>query len=182
MLTAPELATKFKTLYEIAFHEYKDECERSKRIEEKVGRIFTVLNIFIVLAVTAITKNEYWNSFKNHYLIFQIFEIIILLLFFSLLFFAWSKLLSVMQDAKVKKLELNHELEDVIYDDEQNPNHLYWKLYKTYRSSIEQNTVEMNLRSKIIEDALKDLKKAFWCFISFIFILFLTLLKTTVES
>ena len=67
MLTAPELATKFKTLYEIAFHKYKDECDRSKRIEEKVGRIFTVLNIFIVLAVTAITKNEYWSSFKNHY-------------------------------------------------------------------------------------------------------------------
>ena len=52
-----DINTKFKTLYDVAFHEYKDECERSKRIDEKVGRIFTVLNIFIVLAITAVTMN-----------------------------------------------------------------------------------------------------------------------------
>ncbi|HAV5451923.1 TPA: hypothetical protein JI086_17695 [Acinetobacter baumannii] len=177
-----DINTKFKTLYDVAFHEYKDECERSKRIDEKVGRIFTVLNIFIVLAITAVTKNEYWTNFKTHNIFFQTFEIFILILFFSFLFFAWSKLLSAMQDNEIKKIELNHQLEDLVYEDEKNANYLYWTIYRTYRRSLEQNTVHMNLRSKTIEDSLKDLKKAFWCFVSFIFILFLTLLKSIVES
>lgn len=173
---------KFKTLYDVALHEYKDECERSKRIDEKVGRIFTVLNIFIVLAITAVTKNEYWNIFKTHNIFFQLFEIIVLIIFFIFLFCAWSKLLSAMQDNEIKKLELNHQLEDLIYDDEKNAKFLYWTLYKTYRRSLEQNTVHMNSRSKTIEIALKDLKKAFWCFICFISILFLTLINSTLGS
>ena len=55
---------KYKVLFELATQEYKAELERSKSIEDKVSKLFTILNILLSLSSVAVKPPTSGGGYK----------------------------------------------------------------------------------------------------------------------
>lgn len=167
---------KYKVLFELATQEYKAELERSKAVEDKVNKLFTILNILFTLFVALLTNKFIWDIMKQVDIFFKILEIILAMFIFYFLTNAWLKLFQNLQNRFVKKLELKPDnvYEEFAFDELQNVNRIYWKVYLTYQESISSNEEESNNRYQSLEVARKYIKKAFYTFCFFAFTLFLT--------
>lgn len=132
---------KFKLLYELSNAEYKDELERSDKINVRATHIFTVLNVAFPLLVGVVLRDEFWRSLKDfNYFVIGVLCFLVLAIF-SCLISAWYRLFEIFRNRKVRKIDLVNggEFEDVVYDDNKDLNYLYWKLHKTFQALIKEN-------------------------------------------
>ena len=172
-------SAKYKILYEIIFHEYKTEINRSEAIDEKVTKFFTVLNILLTLLIALLTRPIYWESFTHINILLKVVSILSIMFLFYFLASAWLDLFKHLRSRKVTKLELglNNEFEDIVYDDDKDINFLYFKAYKTYQEAIWENAKISNISYQSLENTWHSIKYGFGSFCLFIFFLFLTLLQ-----
>lgn len=172
-------STKYKLLYEMIFHEYKTEIDRSQAIDEKVTKFFTVLNILLSLLIALLTRPIYWESFVEINLFFKVVNILSAMLLFGFLAAAWFDLFKQLRIRKVTRLELglNNDFENIVYDDDKDINYLYFKAYRTCQESISENAKISNKAYLALENTWYYIKYGFGSFCIFIFFLFLTLLQ-----
>ena len=177
--SAKDSEMKYQVLYDIVFHEYKTEIERSKSIDEKVTKLFTVLNILITIIVALLTRSIYWEYLGEANIILKILNILAMIIMFNFLAKAWFSLFKHLKSRRVKKLEigLGNDFEDIVYDDSKNVSFLYFKAYKTYQKSILENASISNDSYQALEESWQSIKVGFSLFCIFMFVLFLNLLQ-----
>lgn len=159
---------KYKLLFDVAFHEYKSEIERAKSVEDKVNKLFTVLNILMTVFIALLLRQDFWLLLKKLNNFFQFLEFMLMAVIFGYLAMAWYELFKNLKTRKVVKLELETDYEDIVYDDSKDVNYLYWKLYKTYKSAIVENSILSNEYHQSLTDAWKYIKTLFIAFCLFI--------------
>ena len=166
---------KYKVLFELATQEYKAELERSKSIEDKVSKLFTILNILLSLFIALLTNKYIWEAIKDVLIFFKILEIFLIMFIFYYLITAWLEIFQNLQNRFVEKLKLepNNPYEEFAFDDLENVNRIYWKVYLTYQESISANEKDSNTRYQSLELARKYIKKALYLFCIFVYTLFL---------
>lgn len=170
---------KFKFLYELISAEYKDEIERSRKVEEKAMRLFTFLNIIFALLASIVLKYDFWKELKEVNTMIVGFLVFLSILIFLLLIDAWRVLFKSLKNKKVKKLvlEQDNEFEDIVYDDSKGMEFLYWRAYKNCQSAIEYNRNSSNELYHSLDIAQNWIKQAFTLLCVFLFVLFLCYLK-----
>lgn len=170
---------KFKFLYELISAEYKDEIERSRKVEEKAMRLFTFLNIIFALLASIVLKYDFWKELKEVNTMIVGFIVFLSILIFLLLIDAWRVLFKSLKNKKVKKLvlEQDNEFEDIVYDDNKGMEFLYWRAYKNCQSAIEYNRNSSNELYYSLDIAQNWIKQAFTLLCVFLFVLFLCYLK-----
>lgn len=165
---------KFKLLYELIYAEYNSEIARSKKVEEKAVRLFTVLNIIFPLLLTVILKYQFWKELQSINVLITSVLIFLFVVIFCSLIFAWFELFKNLRNKKIAKIDLtkDNEFEDIVYDDSKDMSYLYWKIYKTCQKAIEDNKLNSNELYQSLEKAQDWIKRAFSLFCIFLLILF----------
>lgn len=151
---------KFKLLYEITYSEYKDELDRIKSIEDKTGRLFTLLNLTVTLFVTFLTNKLVASFYSKLVIGSQALLVVLVLGIFITVILAWFELFKNLNNKKYKRLELkaNNVFEDIAYDDSKDINYFYWQAYKTLQKAIEENGKFADESFKSLSSALEYLK------------------------
>lgn len=169
---------KFKLLYEIAYAEYKEELDRIKSIEDKAGKIFTLLNLSVTLLVTFLTNKLVANFYNNLVILSQGILTGLVILMFITVILAWFELFKNLTNKKYKRLDLkaNNTFEDIAYDDSKDINYFYWQAYKNLQKAVDENSKFADSSFTSLSSALDFLKYAsiiFCVILVFLYIAFL---------
>ena len=136
-------------------------------------------------SIIALLTNKYiWEALKDILVFFKILEIFLMMFIFYYLIIAWLEIFQNLQDKSVEKLKLepNNPYEEFAFDDLENVNRIYWKVYLTYQESISANEKDSNTRYQSLEIARKYIKKALYLFCIFVYTLFLIFINISIKE
>ena len=149
---------KWKFFYDYARKSLDEDIARFQIIDEKAGKFLTLISV--VLGVfSGIVPWVFEHNFPPSSLLSWALVVVLFLTFIALVS-AWGFLFRTIKIARVPRMSLNDEIDDLFWDEEF-PN-IYYKLTKACRNALEINREVIDEKGKLIKLAYKDITVSAW--------------------
>lgn len=163
-----------KLYFQVAQDEYRDELNRSQRLDEKVGRLLNFINFLLIGLVALCTTSFTLDFYKDLSNGLRFFSVSLVLALSASIGVAWFLLVQASGFTKVSKVVIDDQLSSWSHSDD--PILLYRTLGDEYKYAIQSSEQALKLtKEKPIAGSILFLKLAVVLFFTFFILMFLVI-------